>query len=65
MGALDTQHTLPFGTQEDVAKEVEQRIKEHGRDGGLILAPVHTVLPEVTVENYLAFIKAAKKFRRQ
>jgi len=59
-GTLDTQNTLPFGTKEDVAREVKQRIKEHGQNGGLILAPVHTVLPEVPIENYLMFIKCAR-----
>lgn len=63
LGTLDTQYTLPFGTREDVAKEVEQRIQRFGHNGGLILAPVHTVLPEVPVENYLIFIKTAKKHR--
>jgi len=62
-GTLDTQYTLPFGTQDDVAKEVEQRIQKHGKNGGLILAPVHTVLPEVPIENYLTFITVAKNMR--
>jgi hypothetical protein len=61
-GTIDIQRTLPFGTTEDVKNEVINRLKTCGQGGGLILAPTHSVLPDVPVENYLAFIKAAKKY---
>jgi len=63
-GAIDTQSTLPFGTPEDVAAEVRERIATLGQDGGYILAPVHTVEPDVPLENVLAVYDAAKKYGR-
>jgi len=50
-GALDTQHVLPFGTPDEVRTETLRTIRELGPGGGLILAPVHNVQPDVPPEN--------------
>jgi uroporphyrinogen decarboxylase len=63
-GAVDTQTTLPFGTPDDVAREVRERIETLGRGGGYILAPVHTVEPDVPLENVLAVYEVARISRR-
>lgn len=63
-GSVDTQRTMPFGAPSDVESEVRNRLVTLGPNGGLILAPVHTVMPEVSVENYLAFLDAAKRYGR-
>jgi uroporphyrinogen decarboxylase len=61
-GAVDTQGTLPLGTREEVVAEVEERIDTLGPGGGYILAPVHTVEPDVPIENLLAVYDTAKSF---
>ena len=61
-GAVDTQTTLPFGTEEDVIAEVRERVQVMGEGGGYILAPVHTVEPDVPVENLLAVYRAARQY---
>jgi uroporphyrinogen decarboxylase len=61
-GTIGTQTTLPFGTTEDVRAEVKTHIAEVGSGGGLLLAPTHTIEPEVPWENVLAFVDAVKKF---
>jgi len=61
-GTLDVQHTLPYGSPKDVENEVKTRMRTVGYDGGLILAPSHTVTEEVPLENVIALIKAIKKF---
>ena len=61
-GSVDTQHTLPFGSTEDVAEEVRQRIETLGVGGGLILAPVHTIEPDVPLANILALYEAARTY---
>jgi len=61
-GAVDTQTTLPFGTREDVVAEVRERIEVLGKGGGYILAPVHTVEPDVPIENVLAVYEAARGY---
>lgn len=61
-GTIDIQKTLPFGKPEDVKKEILQRISILGQGGGLILAPTHTILPDVPMENILAMIQTIHKF---
>ncbi|MFC2029088.1 uroporphyrinogen decarboxylase family protein, partial [Chloroflexota bacterium] len=61
-GAIDTQHVLPNGTPEEVRQEVKRVINILGRDGGYMLAPVHTVMNEVPGENVLAMVDAVEEF---
>jgi len=59
-GALGTQSNLPWGTPEDVRNEVYERISAVGKGGGLVLAPTHTIEPEVPWENIVAFVEAVR-----
>ena len=58
-GACDCQKTLPFGTPEEVAAEVEQSIRVLAPGGGLVLAAVHNVQAAVPPENVLALYDTA------
>jgi uroporphyrinogen-III decarboxylase len=55
-GTIDEQRTLPFGTQENVANEIRQRLATVGYDGGLILAPTHHVQLDTPLENFWAMV---------
>ncbi len=57
-GSVDVQKTLPFGTPEDVRREVEERIRILGRNGGLLLGPTHHVQLDTPMENFWAMINA-------
>jgi uroporphyrinogen decarboxylase len=59
MGAIDTQHVLPFGTPDDVKREVERRIADLAPGGGFILAPVHNVQADVSPENLVTMYRHA------
>lgn len=59
-GGVSTQKTLPYGTPEDVRKEIRERIKVLGKDGGYILAPSHELQGDIPLENMLAFIDEAQ-----
>jgi uroporphyrinogen decarboxylase len=61
-GGIDTHRVLPFGTPEDVRKEVKRIIDVLGKDGGYMLASVHTVMPDVSPENILAMVDAVDEF---
>ncbi len=61
-GTLGTQSTLPFGTPDDVRRDIERRIEIVGKGGGLLLAPTHMVEPEVPWENILAFVETVKTY---
>jgi hypothetical protein len=60
-GTISSQHTLPFGTPEDVRREVRERIERCGQDGGLVIAPNNVVQFDVPLENLLALYDAAKE----
>lgn len=60
MGAIDTQWALPFGTIEDVKREVEHRIADLAPGGGYILCPVHNVQSDVPPENLVAMFHHAQ-----
>jgi len=60
-GSIDEQYTLPFGTPDDVRKEVLNRLKTIGKGGGLILAPSHHVQLDTPLENFWAMVHTVKE----
>ncbi len=58
-GAIDTQETLPFGTPDDVRREVRQRVETFRPFGGYTIGPSQSLLPEVPTENIVALYEAA------
>jgi uroporphyrinogen decarboxylase len=62
-GAVDNQHTLPFGTPEDVTAEIKHLISALASDHtGFILAPCHNLQHGTPVANILAMYEAALEF---
>lgn len=59
-GTIGTQTTLPFGTPDDVRREVRERIETVGVGGGLLLAPTYMIEPDVPWENLVALVEAAQ-----
>ena len=59
-GTIDEQHTLPFGSPDDVRAEVASRVSEVGRGGGLILGPTHHVQLDTPLENFWAMVDTVK-----
>jgi uroporphyrinogen decarboxylase len=57
-GAVDNQHTLPFGGVEDVRREVVENLRILGAGGGYILAPCHNIQPVGPPENVVAMYEA-------
>lgn len=60
-GAINCQKTLPFGTEADVRREVRERIKILGKNGGYILGPDHSIQSNMPAENVFAMFDEAKK----
>jgi uroporphyrinogen decarboxylase len=58
-GGIDTQHLLPYGSPEEVRREVRRVIETLGDEGGYMLAAVHTIMNQVPAENILAMVDAA------
>ena len=61
-GGIDTQKTLPFGTPEEVKKEVLERLKIFSEGGGFIFNTIHNIQAPTPVENLLAMYEAVKEF---
>ncbi len=60
-GSIDEQFTLPFGTAEDVRKEVITRLKTIGKNGGLIIGPTHNVQLDTPAENFWSMVNTIVK----
>jgi hypothetical protein len=61
-GSMSVSRTLPFGTLEDVKREVERSIDILGPGGGHFLGPSNTIGPEVPFENLLAMHEHARDY---
>ncbi len=57
-GGIDTQTTLPFGTPDEVYRQVRERIDIFAPDGGFVFNSVHNVQSNVPVENIRAVFQA-------
>ena len=61
-GTIDEQHTLPFGSPDDVRAEVHNRLATVGRGGGLILGPTHHVQLDTPMQNFRAMVKSIREY---
>lgn len=61
-GGVDTQHTLPFGTPEQVFAEVTERCRIFGQDGGFVFNSIHNIQARTPLPNFLAMVDAVHDF---
>jgi uroporphyrinogen decarboxylase len=52
-GGVDIQHTLPYGSPEEVGAEVRERCRVLGQGGGYICAAAHYIQADTPLENIL------------
>lgn len=64
VGVVDIQYTLPFGSREEVEREVKEIISVAAHGGGLIMGPQHNVQPDVPVQNVETMVHAIKRYGR-
>ncbi len=62
-GTIGTQTTMPFGSAEDVRREVIRNLDIAGEKGGLLCTPTHLLEPEVPYQNILAYVNACKNWK--
>lgn len=62
-GGVDTQKTLPFGTPQEVRREVAERIEIFGAGGGFVFNTIHNVQAQTPVENLLAMYETVNRCR--
>jgi hypothetical protein len=61
-GGADTQKTLPFGTPEEVKREVRERLEIFAPGGGFVFNAIHNLQPRTPVENVLAMFEAVREW---
>ncbi len=57
-GGVDNQQTLPFGTPDDVKREVAENIRIFRKGKGYIVGPCHNLQPNTPTANILAMYQA-------
>jgi hypothetical protein len=62
-GGVDTQRVLPFGSPDEVRREVQERVRVLARGGGFVFAAIHNIQAGIPVENLLALFEAFRKCR--
>ncbi|MBP7747458.1 MAG: methyltransferase [Phycisphaerae bacterium] len=59
-GGVNTQHTLAFGSPEEVYREVRERIDVFGAGGGYVFSAIHNVQADTPTDNILAMFRAVR-----
>ena len=60
-GAIDQQELLPKGTDEELEKDIVEKINILGKDGGYMISPAHIIQNDVSPERVLKFIELCRK----
>jgi len=61
-GGISVQRTLPFGSTDDVRREVRATIEALGHDGGYIACTAHNIQADAPLENVVALLQAYHDF---
>ena len=61
-GGVNTQATLPFGSPEEVRKEVLERCEIFSVGGGFVFNTIHNVQARTPMKNFIAMVDAVKEF---
>ena len=61
-GGVDTQQVLPFGSPEDVRKQVLERCKVFAPGGGFVFNTIHNIQCGTPIENIVAIFDALRIF---
>lgn len=61
-GGISIQRTMPFGTPEDVRREVKNRMETLGKGGGYILCTAHNIQADTPLENLDALLDAYRRY---
>ena len=59
-GGIDTQHTLAFGTPDEVYRQCRERIDIFGPEGGFVFDAIHNVQGPTSAEKMLAMFRAVR-----
>ena len=61
-GGVDTQKVLPFGSPDEVRKQVLETCEIFSEGGGFVFNTVHNIQANTPIENVVAMLEALKEF---
>jgi uroporphyrinogen decarboxylase len=61
-GGVETQTTLPFGSLDDIRREVRERVELLGQGGGYVFGTIHNIQPDIPPEKILAVFETARQY---
>jgi uroporphyrinogen-III decarboxylase len=61
-GGVDTQRTLPFGSPEEVRKQVLERCQVFAASGGFVFNSIHNLQAGTPAANIVAMFDAIREF---
>ncbi|MGA2865540.1 MAG: uroporphyrinogen decarboxylase family protein [Verrucomicrobiota bacterium] len=61
-GGVETQTTLPFGSVEDVRRQVRERVQLLGAGGGYVFAAIHNLQADIPPEKILAIYDTVAQY---
>jgi len=61
-GGIDTQHTLPFGTPDEVKAEAESRLAVFSENGGYVFNAIHNIQAKTPISHVVALLETAHRF---
>lgn len=62
-GGVDTQRTLPFGTPDEVRKQVRERIELLWPGGGFVFNAIHNIVANTPLDNLQAMLEVVREYR--
>ena len=57
-GGVDTQEILPFGTPDEVRRQITRRVRIFSQKGGFVFNTIHNIQCNTPIENVLAMFEA-------
>ena len=60
-GAIDQQHLLSHGTDEELEADIKEKMEILGAGGGYMISPAHIIQSDVSPERVESFIALCRK----
>ncbi|MCC7349246.1 MAG: hypothetical protein IT446_01635 [Phycisphaerales bacterium] len=61
-GGVDTQRVLPFGTPDEVRRQVRERLEVFSKGGGYVFNTIHNIQAKTPIENLVAMLETRNEF---
>lgn len=62
-GGIDTQNTLPFGSEDEIRESINELLSIWAPGGGFVFQQVHNIQADIPTENIIAMFDAVKKWK--